>query len=79
MRLGDGYRRWSSKTLGQLCPGNLRDGEDRVCTTDGERLKHSIEPAFEERGCPRVDQPAKVVYMRNGERKETTLTPAARK
>ena len=27
----------------------------------------------------KIGQPAKVVYMRNGERKETTLTPAARK
>jgi Peptidase family M28/PDZ domain/PA domain len=27
----------------------------------------------------KVGQPAKVVYMRNGERKETTLTPSARK
>ena len=27
----------------------------------------------------KIDQPAKVVYLRNGERKETTLTPAARK
>ena len=27
----------------------------------------------------KIDQPAKVVYIRNGERKETTLTPAARK
>ena len=27
----------------------------------------------------KIGQPAKVVYIRNGERKETTLTPAARK
>jgi S1-C subfamily serine protease len=27
----------------------------------------------------KIGQPAKVVYMRNGERRETTLTPAARK
>jgi Zn-dependent M28 family amino/carboxypeptidase len=27
----------------------------------------------------KIGQPAKVVYMRNGERKETTLTPSARK
>ncbi|HXD72172.1 MAG TPA: M20/M25/M40 family metallo-hydrolase, partial [Vicinamibacterales bacterium] len=27
----------------------------------------------------KIGQPARVVYMRNGERKETTLTPAARK
>jgi S1-C subfamily serine protease len=27
----------------------------------------------------KIGQPAKVVYLRNGERKETTLTPAARK
>jgi hypothetical protein len=27
----------------------------------------------------KIGQPAKVIYMRNGERKETTLTPAARK
>ena len=27
----------------------------------------------------KIDQPAKVVYMRNGERRETTLTPGARK
>ncbi len=27
----------------------------------------------------KVGQSAKVVYMRNGERKETTLTPSARK
>ena len=27
----------------------------------------------------KIGQPAKVVYMRNGERKETTLTPAARR
>jgi len=27
----------------------------------------------------KIDQPSKVVYMRNGERRETTLTPGARK
>jgi C-terminal processing protease CtpA/Prc len=27
----------------------------------------------------KIGQPAKVIYMRNGERRETTLTPAARK
>jgi hypothetical protein len=27
----------------------------------------------------KIGQPAKVVYLRNGQRKDTTLTPAARK